>query len=78
MMNLQVLQTYNSMRRRESPCLVGLMLYFGKFSFIKRCIDNIFVRKYQIADFEDNDFDAIVSRLFYVQDREDATWFMGL
>ena len=78
MISLQVLHTYFSMKRRESPCLVGLILYIGKFPFIKRCIDNKLVRKYQIADFEANDSDAIVYRLFYVQDREDDSWFIGL
>ena len=58
LMNLQTLQTYTSMKNRDSPCLVSLTLYFRRFSYMKRNLDHIFLIKYQIPDIEDNDLDA--------------------
>ena len=45
---------------------------------MKRSLDHIFLSKCQITEIEDNDFDAVTSTLFFVQDREDSSWFMGL
>ena len=41
-------------------------------------LDNIFLEKYQIDNVLDNDIDAITSRIFYVQNREEATWNLGM
>ena len=64
------------MKNRDSPCLVSLVLYFRKFSNMKRSLDHIFFTK--IRDIEDKDFDAVVPSSCYVQDREVSSWFMGL
>ena len=41
-------------------------------------LEDVFLSKYYILDLKVYDFDAIVSRLFFVQDREDAFWFILL
>ena len=64
------LQTYISKKNRDSSCFISPKLYFIKFPFMKRSLDHIFFSKYQTTDLEDNYFDAVVSWLFYFQDRE--------
>ena len=54
------------------------MLYFRRFSYLKRSLDYIFLRKYQIPDIGDSVFDVAASRLFYVQNREDSSLSIGL
>ena len=52
------------------------MLYIRKVSYKKKKIEYALLSKYQMLDSKVYDFDAIVSRFFYVKDREDAFWFM--
>ena len=43
----QAWQIYNSMKNRDSSCL---MLWFRRFSYMKRSLDHMFLSNYQIPD----------------------------
>ena len=78
MLNFTVLKYYMSLCSSLSPCLVGLHSFIRKFSSFKKDLDVIFRDKYQLHSIDDNDLDAIVSMLHYVQFREEASLFVGL
>ena len=61
-------------RRTNSPCLVPYKHYMLNRSSFKLSLDNIFVQNYGFENFENNDLDAIKSRIFYIQNREDSSW----
>ena len=48
------------------------------FSYSKFEIYNIFSRVYQANDISDNDVGAFILRLFYVQNHEDSSLFVGV
>ena len=59
-------------------CFVRHKLYFVKFSLYAQSIEVNAWEKYEIVDLLDNDIDAIISRIFYVQRHEPASLFLGL
>ena len=52
--------------------------FLTRFSSSKFELDKIFRDMYQIDYIHGNDFDAVVSRLFYVQAHENSSWLPGL
>ena len=54
------------------------MVFFLNMSLYKKKIDEMFVNKYNLSNILDNDFDAIVSRISFVQDREPTTMYINL
>ena len=47
-------------------------------SLYKKKIDEMFVNKYNLSNILDNDFDALVSRISFVQDREPTSMYVNL
>ena len=41
-------------------------------------LGNVFLDKYDVSGISDNDLDALESRLFYIEDRETCSLFLGL
>ena len=41
-------------------------------------LGNVFLDKYDVSGILDNDLDALETRLFYIQDREPCSLFLGL
>ena len=77
-MNLKLLKFYFWLYNCESPCFCHHKCYFLKFSNIKKSIDKIGYKEYNVANIFDNDIDAIVSRMFYIQNMEPSSWFLIL
>ena len=50
----------------------------ARFSSFKLELDKVFHDVYEVDDFHNNDYDALLSRAYYVQAREEASWFTGL
>ena len=76
-LNIQCVKAYLRVIKSESLCMIGLNTYMSRFSSIKWNLDRIFSDLYSIGDVCNNDFDALISRAFYVQAREEASWFLG-
>ena len=49
-------------------------LYLTNNSQLKTMLNDVFSNKYQIDNIDVNDIDAINSRIFFVQNREEASW----
>ena len=49
-----------------------------KFSKYSESVNDVAKHKYDISDLLSNDPDAILSRIFYVQRHEPASFFLGL
>ena len=50
-------------------------LFYGKIIFKKK-IESIFSCKYNVRDVLDNDTDAILSRVLYIQNREPSSTYV--
>ena len=74
LLNFRMLKLYRWMTNCQSPCFTLHKEYFLNHSMLKRKLDNIFLEKYQVDDISRNDIDALKSRIFYVQNREEASW----
>ena len=75
--NLRMLKYYRWLRNCSSPCIVPNRHYFINNSLLKRQIDSIFLEKYEMYDAYDNDIDAVISRMKYIQFREPSSWQPG-
>ena len=77
-LNLQTVKAYFRLINSESYCMIGLRTYMAHFSSCKLELDKVFHDVYEVDDFHNNDYDALLSRAYYVQAREEASWFTGL
>ena len=77
-LNLKLFKYLFWLKECISPCFVRHKLYFMKFSLYAQSIEVNAMEKYEIVDLLDNDIDAIISRIFYVQRHEPASLFLGL
>ena len=77
LMVLKKLKFYRWLTQCSSPCFIINKHYFLNNSLLKSKLDDIFYEKYQVSNFIENDFDALVSRLFFVQIRENSSWNIG-
>ena len=75
--NLRMLKYYRWLRDCTSPCIVPNRHYFIDNSLLKRQIDSIFLEKYEMYDAYDNDMDAVMARMKYIQFREPSSWQPG-
>ena len=61
-----------------SPCFSSHKIYFMSFSNVKCVVDNISFRLCGISNILDNDYDALMSRIFFVQNSEPSSLFVWL
>ena len=52
--------------------------YFMEKSYFKENLESIFNCKYNVRDVLDNDTDAILSRVLYIQNREPSSMYVYL
>ena len=52
--------------------------YFMRMSRFRTTIEAIASRDYSFGDMIDNDYDAIIARIMYVQNSEESSLFTGL
>lgn len=76
--NLKFLKYYRWLKNCKSLCFLKYKYYFMNYSDFKASIDNIWLKKYDVLDVLDNDVDALISRMHFVQDREPSSMFTGL
>ena len=60
------------------PCSAQHERYFTQHSFRVHYLGKVFLDKYGVCAILDNDLDGLESRLFYIQDREPCSLFLGL
>ena len=78
LLNHRILKFYKWLETCDSPCFLLNKYYLLNNSSLKRSLDYNFFEKYQIDDINHNDVDAIISRMFYVQHREEASWNLSM
>ena len=72
--NYRILKFYRWLYHCESPCIASTRNYWISSSRLKRRLDHLFLEKYEIDDIINNDMDAIISRMKFVQFREESSW----
>ena len=75
-MNLKSLNFLLWMKHNNSPCLIRFKGHFFRSSIFKQDIDDIFLKKYDLSNVFDNDFDAILSRIYFVFNREPSSMYV--
>ena len=74
MLRLNTLKFFRRLTNSQSPCLASYRLYFQEHSDMKRSLHETFNSNYDIANVHINDLDAVLSRVTFVQSREDSSW----
>ena len=77
-LNLQTGKAYIRLNNSESNCMMGLGTYMAHFSSCKLEPHKVFDDIYEVDDVHINDYDALLSRAYSVQAREEASWFIRL
>ena len=72
-LNLKVLKFYILMKNCNSPCLALHKVYFCKFSSSHSELDQFYQVKCSHNNFENNDVDALIGMMCFVQDREPSS-----
>ena len=72
-MNLKSLKFLLWLKRNNSTCFIRFKGYFFRSAILKQDIDYIFLKKYDLSNVLDNDFDAIISRIYFVFNREPSS-----
>lgn len=76
--NFKILKFYHWLSRCNSPCFIRYKFYFLHCSYFEQCVDDVWLTKYIVEDVLDNDLDASLSRLYFIQNREPSSLFFGL
>lgn len=76
--NFKILKFYFLLNKCNSPCFTQLKIYFMRMSNFREEVEEMAYLKYNLRDILGNDFDAIVSRIYFVQRNEPTSWFLGL
>ena len=77
LMNLNIFNFCRFLSKCDSPCFSAHKSYFMYFSCMRRAVDEISSFKYNIGNVLDNDWDAVKSRIRFVQSNEDSSNFVG-
>ena len=75
-MNLKSLKFLLWLKRNNSTCFIRFKGHFFRSSIFKQDIDDIFLKKYDLSNVLDNDFDAILSRIYFVFNREPSSMYV--
>ena len=76
--NLKCIRFLFWLFKNEGPCFILHKWYFLNMSLYKKKIDEMCVNKYNLSNILDNDFDAIFSRISFIQDREPTSMYVNL
>ena len=75
--NLKLVRFLFWLKKCKSPCFDPFRFYFLDNSIFMKNARDIWWKKYGVVDILCNDFDALVSRVGYEQDREYSSMFVG-
>ena len=64
------------LKRNNSTCFIRFKGHFFRSITFKQDIDDIFLKKYDLSNVLDNDFDAILSRIYFVFNREPSSMYV--
>ena len=70
LMNFKCDRFLHWLMNSRSPCFYRHKLYFLNFSFFRYYVDNVWRNKYDVENVLENDLDALLSRIIFVQIRE--------
>ena len=76
MINFKCLKFFNWLVVNDSLCFSSFKYHFIHNSYMKRQLDKLFLDTYDIVNILENDKDALVSRIFFIQDREPASFYI--
>lgn len=74
--NVKVLKFFMWLISSSSPCLYRHKAYFVNFSLLATSVQKIFAETYGVQDVFDNDFDALMARVSFVQNNENFSSYM--
>ena len=74
--NFKCLMFFKRLISNDSPCFMRVKNYFMEKSYFKENLESIFSCKYNVRDILDNDTDAILSRVLYIQNREPSSMYV--
>ena len=77
-LNSNLINFFKWLSSCNSPCFITHKLYFLKHSYFGKCVDALVFSAYEFTDVLNNDKDAIVSRIKFVQNSERTSYFLGL
>ena len=58
--------------------MIGSRTYMAQVISYKLELEKVFHDLYEVNDVHNNDYNAMLSRAYYVQAREEASWFIDL
>ena len=67
LMNFKCARFLHWLKNSRSPCFYRHKLYFLNFSFFRYYVDNVWRNKYDVENVLENDLDALLSRIIFVQ-----------
>lgn len=76
--NFKMIRFLFYLKNSFSPCFSIFKYYFITRSHFSNYIEGVFNEKYDIVNVLDNDLDAILSRIAFIQKREPSSMFLGL
>ena len=76
--NFKTLRYMFWLRNCSSPCFFKHKHYFMQFSILKHDFYKLWCQKYNVKDVFNNDIDALKSRIYFIQNREPTSMFLGL
>ena len=75
LMNFRALRFFFWLSKCASPCFSRYKTYFLNKSILSKYVNQIFVDEYSVTRIIDNDYDALVSRILYVQGHEHSSFY---
>ena len=75
--HFNVLKFFLWLKECKSICFSFHRNYFLRFSYFRRLLDSLFLKNYDTENILENDPDALVSRMFFVQNHERSSGFTG-
>ena len=70
LMNFRAMRFIFWLNECESPCFSRYKLFFMNRSKLSKYVNNVFEDKYSVLGVLENDYDALMSRIRYVQNHE--------
>ena len=76
--NLKITKYFFWIRNCNSPCIVRHKYYLLNTSFISQYVNSTWLKKYNVPNVLNNDIQALIARIYYIQNREPSSMFVGL
>ena len=74
--NVKCFKFFRRLCINNSSCFNRVQPYFKRHSNFRIFLENIFLNKYDVRDILENDFDAILARVSFIQNREPSSFYV--